>query len=241
LNNSNKIPSKKKAEIRAMFNSIALRYDFLNHFFSFGIDISWRKKLIRELRKYNPEKVLDVATGTADLAIMAAQHRIPTIIGVDLSANMVAIGNEKIIKENLQEKIDLQIGDAEDLNFQDDFFDAAMISFGIRNFENIEKGLTEINRVLKDGSPLLVLEFSKPTVFPVKQAYWFYSKAILPLLGRLISKDKSAYTYLPDSIAGFLYGKALLEVFERCGFEKCRFRPLTFQVATIYVGFKKTK
>jgi demethylmenaquinone methyltransferase / 2-methoxy-6-polyprenyl-1,4-benzoquinol methylase len=241
LDHSNDTIKSKKTEIRAMFNSIARHYDFLNHFLSMGIDINWRKRLIRELKKYNPQNVIDIATGTADLAIMAAKKGIPSIIGVDLSSNMIEFGLEKIKKESLQNRVSLQIGDAEELNFQDGYFDAAIVAFGIRNFENLEKGLVEISRVLKDGSPLMVLEFSKPTIFPVKQFYWFYSKAFLPLIGRIISKDKSAYTYLPESIADFPYGNTLTTILNNCGFENCWYKPLTFQIATLYVGIKKEK
>jgi demethylmenaquinone methyltransferase / 2-methoxy-6-polyprenyl-1,4-benzoquinol methylase len=231
----------KKTEIRAMFNSIARRYDFLNHFLSLGIDVIWRKRLIRELKKYNPQNVLDIATGTADLAIMAAKKGVPSIIGVDLSANMLKIGSDKIQREKLQNYIELQIGDAEELNFKDCTFDAAVVAFGIRNFENLEKGLIEISRVLKDGSPLLILEFSRPTIFPVKQFYWFYSKVFLPFLGRIISKDKSAYNYLPESIENFPFGINLINILENCGYEKCYFKPQTFQIATLYLGIKKKR
>jgi demethylmenaquinone methyltransferase / 2-methoxy-6-polyprenyl-1,4-benzoquinol methylase len=239
LNYSYQKNKRKKSDIRAMFNSIARRYDFLNHFFSFGIDIIWRKRLISELKKFKPEKVIDIATGTADLAIMAAKNKIVSVIGIDLSSEMIAIGAKKVFNENLQNIIDLQIGDAEEINFPDQTFDAAMVSFGIRNFENLEKGLTEISRVLKEGSPLFVLEFSKPTKFPVKQLYRFYSTSFLPFFGKLISKDKKAYEYLPESIVNFPDGNNLIGIFNKCGYEKCRFKPLTFQIATLYIGIKK--
>jgi len=222
-----------------MFNSIARRYDFLNHFLSLGIDIIWRKKLIRELKKFKPIKVIDIATGTADLAIMAAKQNIPFITGIDLSQNMISVGNLKVQKAGLQNAIQLEIGDAEQLNFADGFFDAAMVAFGIRNFENLENGLIEISRILKVGSPFIILEFSKPTIFPVKQFYWFYSNAILPLLGRIISKNRNAYTYLPESIANFPCGKKIIDIFVDCGFENCSFKPLAFQIATLYIGIKK--
>jgi demethylmenaquinone methyltransferase / 2-methoxy-6-polyprenyl-1,4-benzoquinol methylase len=231
----------KKTKIRAMFNSIARRYDFLNHLLSLGIDVIWRKRLIKELKKYNPQNVIDIATGTADLAIMAAKKGVPSVIGIDLSSNMLNIGSDKIKKEKLQNFIELQIGDAEELNFKDCTFDAAIVAFGIRNFENLEKGLSEISRVLKYGSPLLILEFSKPIVFPVKQIYWFYSKVFLPFLGRVISKDKSAYNYLPESIANFPFGKALINILENCGYDNCYFKPLTFQIATLYIGIRKKR
>jgi len=222
-----------------MFNSIARRYDFLNHFLSLGIDISWRRKLIRELKKYNPVHVIDIATGTADLAIMAAHKGIPSIIGVDLSPNMLEIGSCKIENENLQNIIGLQVCDAEELPFAEGAFDAAIIAFGIRNFENLEKGLFEISRVLKKGAPFMILEFSTPQVFPVKQIYRFYSNVFLPFIGRIISKNDRAYTYLPESIAAFPYGNDMIGILERCSFEKCTFKPLTFQIATLYIGVKK--
>ena len=230
---------KEKYEIRAMFNSIAHHYDFLNHFLSFGIDVLWRKRLINELKKYQPQKVIDIATGTADLAIMAAKSGIQSITGVDFSNNMIEIGNKKVFKENLQNIINLKIGDAEDLKFEDQFFDAAIIAFGIRNFENLEKGLTEISRILKVGSPLLVLEFSTPTAFPVKQFYRFYSHILLPFFGKLISKDKNAYTYLPESISNFPFGEQMIPILKNCGFENCTFKSQTFQIATLYKGIKK--
>jgi demethylmenaquinone methyltransferase/2-methoxy-6-polyprenyl-1,4-benzoquinol methylase len=222
-----------------MFNSIARRYDFLNHFLSFGIDILWRKRLIKELQKFDPQNVLDVATGTADLAIMAAISNIPSVTGVDLSNNMIDIGSQKIIKKNLQSIINLQIGDAEELNFPDLYFDAAMVAFGIRNFENLEKGLKEISRVLKSGGPLLILEFSKPAIFPIKQIYWVYSAFLLPIFGSMISKDKKAYTYLPESIADFPFGSNMIEILNNCGYENCNYKSLTFQIATLYIGIKK--
>lgn len=236
----NTTPKGKKTEIRAMFNSIARHYDFLNHFLSFGIDILWRKRLIRELKKFDPQNVIDIATGTADLAIMAAEKGIPSITGVDLSSNMIDIGSLKIANKNLENIISLQIGDAEELNFPDGSFDAAIIAFGIRNFENLEKGLIEILRVLKSGGPLLILEFSTPTVFPVKQFYRFYSVIVLPFFGKLISKDRNAYNYLPESIKKFPFGENMIEILNRCGYEKCVFKPQTFQIATLYIGTKKS-
>jgi demethylmenaquinone methyltransferase / 2-methoxy-6-polyprenyl-1,4-benzoquinol methylase len=239
LNRSIKTNKRKKTEIRAMFNGIARRYDFLNHFLSLGIDILWRKRLIKELKKFNPKNVLDVATGTADLAIMAADSNIRSITGVDLSNNMIDIGSQKIIKKNLQNIINLQIGDAEELNFPDLSFDAAMVAFGIRNFENLEKGLIEISRVLKSDAPILILEFSRPTVFPIKQIYWFYSAFLLPVFGRLISKDKKAYNYLPESITNFPFGNHMIDILNHCGYKNCRYKSLTFQIATLYIGIKK--
>jgi demethylmenaquinone methyltransferase/2-methoxy-6-polyprenyl-1,4-benzoquinol methylase len=224
-----------------MFNRIARRYDFLNHFLSAGIDIVWRKRLINELKRYNPGHVIDIATGTADLAIMAAKNGIPKITGVDLSLNMIEVGSKKINQQNLCNIIEIHIGDAEELSFESNSFDAAMVAFGVRNFEDLERGLIEISRVLKVGSPLLILEFSKPSIFPVKQLYRFYSVWFLPFLGRIISKDKSAYRYLPESISEFPDGASMINILYSCGYENCRFIPFTFQIATLYIGTKKLK
>lgn len=231
--------NSKKGEVREMFDSIAVTYDFLNHFLSFGIDVRWRKKLIRKLKKYHPNHVVDIATGTADLAIMAAKSGINRVTGLDLSENMIEVGNQKVLKNNLHDRIGLKQGDAEEIHFPDNYFDAAMVAFGVRNFENLEKGIQEINRVLKQDSPFFILEFSTPDRFPVKQLYKFYSKSVLPFWGRIISKDKRAYSYLPESIAEFPYGKDFIAILNKCGFEKTYYYPLTFQIATIYVGHKK--
>jgi demethylmenaquinone methyltransferase/2-methoxy-6-polyprenyl-1,4-benzoquinol methylase len=230
--------TSKKDEVRAMFNSIARNYDFLNHFLSFGIDVLWRKRLIRELKKYKPLKILDIATGTADLAIMASKINDAEIVGVDLSSGMIEVGKEKVDRKNLNQKIQLLVGDAESLDLKLNSFDAAMVAFGVRNFEDLDKGLTEIAAVLKDESPLFVLEFSKPQLFLFKQLYHFYSFKILPLIGKVISKDSSAYIYLPASINEFHSGKDFIQVMERCGFSDCRMIPLSLRIATIYIGHK---
>lgn len=229
----------KKSQIRAMFNSIARRYDFLNHFLSFGIDILWRKKVIRMLRKHQPRHVLDVATGTADLALMAVKM-IPNIqvTGIDLSEGMIEVGNHKLDERSLNKQIKLQVADSEVLPFGDQTFDAAMVAFGVRNFENLEKGLSEILRVLEFGKPLFILEFSNPTRFPMKQLYRFYSKTFLPFMGRLISKDSRAYTYLPESISEFPHGSDFLKIMNKVGYKDCSFKELTFGIATIYCGIK---
>lgn len=221
-----------------MFNSIARNYDFLNHFLSFGIDVLWRRRLIRELKKYKPSKILDIATGTADLAIMASKIKDAEIVGVDLSSGMIEVGKEKVDRKNLNQKIQLLVGDAESLDLKLNSFDAAMVAFGVRNFEDLDKGLTEIAAVLKDKSPLFVLEFSKPQLFLFKQLYHFYSFKILPLIGKVISKDSSAYIYLPASINEFHSGKDFIQVMERCGFSDCRMIPLSLRIATIYIGHK---
>ncbi len=221
-----------------MFNSIAPRYDFLNHFLSAGIDYSWRKTAIKILKKNNPEIILDVATGTGDLAIEAMKLNPKKIIGVDIAEDMVTIGQKKVKNKKLDKIIDLQVGDSEDLHFEDNYFDAAMVAFGVRNFENLEKGLTEMNRVLKKGAMILVLEFSKPKKSPVKQVYNFYFKNILPGLGKMISGDSSAYTYLPESVGKFPAGEEFLKILQKTGFSQTKQKPLTFGVATIYTGQK---
>jgi demethylmenaquinone methyltransferase/2-methoxy-6-polyprenyl-1,4-benzoquinol methylase len=231
--------SGKKSEVRAMFNTIARNYDFLNHFLSFGIDVLWRKRLISELKRTNPLHVIDIATGTADLAIMAVRSGVPKVTGIDLSEGMIAKGIEKINKFSLHDKIDLIIGDAEALPFRDNSFDAAMVAFGIRNFEDLPKGLSDINRVLKTGGNIFILEFSQPEKSPIKQLYHFYSFRVLPFIGRFISKDARAYTYLPESISEFPYGEKLVGVLEQSGFSSCRFIPLSFQIATIYIATKR--
>lgn len=221
-----------------MFNSIAPRYDFLNHFLSAGIDYSWRKTAIKILGKNNPKIILDVATGTGDLAIEAMRINPKKIIGVDIAEDMVKIGQKKIKNKKLDKIIDLQVGDSEDLHFEDNYFDAAMVAFGVRNFENLEKGLSEMNRVLKPGAMILVLEFSKPKKAPVKQVYNFYFKNILPGLGKMISGDSSAYTYLPESVGKFPAGEEFLKILQKTGFNETIQKPLTFGVATIYTGQK---
>jgi demethylmenaquinone methyltransferase/2-methoxy-6-polyprenyl-1,4-benzoquinol methylase len=228
----------KKNEVRAMFNSIARNYDFLNHFLSFGIDIYWRKRLITVLKKYRPKQVVDIATGTADLAIMAAKGSSMKINGIDLSEKMVETGREKVVKKKLEKQVKLEIGDAENLKHDDNMFDAGMVAFGIRNFENLEKGLTEICRVLKNGAPLLILEFSQPSAFPVKQLYRFYSYNFLPFFGRFVSRDRRAYSYLPESITDFIAGEKMISVLEGCGYSQCYYKTFTFGIATLYVAHK---
>lgn len=229
----------KKSQIRAMFNSIALRYDFLNHFLSFGIDIIWRKRLIRLLKAYQPTHILDVATGTADLALMAVQ-KIPHIrvTGIDLSEGMIDVGNHKLNDRSLNDQIKLQVADSEALPFDDQSFDAAMVAFGVRNFENLDKGLSEILRVLQSERPLFILEFSSPKQFPMKQLYRFYSNTFLPFVGRIVSKDTKAYSYLPESISEFPHGSEFLNIMNSVGYRDCGFKELSFGIATIYWGVK---
>lgn len=221
-----------------MFNSIAHRYDFLNHFLSAGIDYSWRRKAIKMLGQNNPGTILDVATGTGDLAIAALKINPEKVIGIDIAEDMVEIGKAKIIAKKIK-NIKLQVGDSEDIQFKDHTFDAAMVAFGVRNFEDLNKGLKEMQRVIKVGGEILVLEFSKPEKFPVKQLYAFYFRFILPLLGRMISGDSKAYTYLPESVGAFPHGKEFLSELEKAGFKEVKQKILTFGIASIYTGKKK--
>ncbi len=228
----------KKNQIALMFNNISKNYDFLNHFLSFGIDHIWRRKVIQLIKRYNPSQILDIATGTGDLAISAARMNPKKIVGIDISEGMLAIGNQKIIRKKLDHFIELLQGDSENLQFEENTFDAAMVAFGVRNFENLQKGLVEIKRVLKPGSPFVVLEFSKPKAFPVKQLYRFYSKYIMPGVGKFFSKDQSAYTYLPESVQAFPEGENFLAELSKAGFNSTTEKRLSFGVATIYFGLK---
>jgi len=230
--------SSKKSQIALMFNNISKRYDFLNHFLSMGIDHIWRRKVVALMKPFKPLSILDIATGTGDLAITALRINPNKIIGIDISEGMLAIGNQKIKKKKLDQIIELKLGDSENLEFENNHFDAAMVAFGVRNFENLQKGLTEIFRVLKQGSPFVVLEFSKPKVFPVKQIYNFYFKYILPGIGRFFSKDKSAYTYLPESVLAFPEGLDFLAELSQAGFKAGKQKRLFFGVSTIYFAVK---
>lgn len=228
----------RKEQVRAMFNSIAGRYDFLNHFLSLGIDRIWRKRLIAKLAADNPDNILDLATGTADLAIAAAKATKGHITGTDISEEMLEVGREKVRQLGLEEWIHLEKADSENLPFPDDHFDAAMVAYGVRNYENLPKGLAEMHRVLKPGAQALILEFSKPQTFPVKQLFFFYFRFILPLIGRLVSKHSSAYTYLPESVQAFPQGKEFALLMQQAGFTDINVKPLTFGITTLYWGRK---
>ncbi len=229
----------KKKQVADMFNSIAHRYDFLNHFLSLGIDNLWRKKAVRLLKNRKSDQILDIATGTGDFAIETLKLNPKSVTGIDISIGMLKYGNEKMVKKGLDKQIKLLEGDAENLIFEDESFDIITVAFGVRNFENLEKGLTEMNRVLKSAGTAIILEFSKPEKFPVKQLYNFYFKNILPSVGKLFSKDKSAYTYLPESVEEFPYGNKLLKILEECGYRNCRAISLSFGIASIYYCEKK--
>lgn len=228
----------KKSQVAQMFNSIAGKYDFLNHFLSAGIDIYWRKQAVKVMAQNKPALLLDVATGTGDFAIEALQLNPDKIIGVDISEGMLAVGQQKIIKKNLTGKIQLQVGDSENLAFADSTFDGTMAAFGVRNFENLVKGLSEMHRVLKPGGRIVVLEFSKPQAFPFKQVYNFYFKQILPVFGKLISKDQAAYTYLPESVQAFPDGPEFVNILKQVGFKDTKWHSLTFGISSIYTGLK---
>lgn len=228
----------KKEQVAKMFDNISARYDFLNHLLSLGIDKGWRRKVVRFIRSHQPKTILDIATGTGDLAIALSKIEGTTITGLDISAGMLKVGEEKIIKKGLNDRITMQLGDSENLPFEDNSFDAITVAFGVRNFENLEAGLKEMNRVLKPGGQVAVLEFSQPTSFPFKQIYGFYFRYILPTIGKLVSKDASAYTYLPESVGAFPYGARFLEILGKCGFSDTRGQQVTFGIATIYTGTK---
>jgi demethylmenaquinone methyltransferase/2-methoxy-6-polyprenyl-1,4-benzoquinol methylase len=235
------IGGDKKTKVESMFDSIAWRYDFLNHFLSFGIDRLWRRRAIRIISKHfkNPE-ILDVATGTGDLAIAAMKINPRKIKGIDISRNMLEIGKDKVNKKGLSGKIELIPGDSENIPFGNNSFDVAMVAFGVRNFSDPLKGLIEMNRVLHNEGMILVLEFSKPSGLLFRSVYDFYFRNILPFVGRLFSKDKSAYSYLPDSVYQFPDNEEFLRLLEKAGFSATRQRKLTGGVASIYTGLKKT-
>ncbi len=229
----------KKEQVAGMFDGIAPRYDLLNHLLSLGIDRGWRRKAIRTLDVVEPKQILDIATGTGDLAI-AASRRFPAaqITGADISAGMLEIGRKKLASLGLSARITLRQADSEKLPFADGEFDAVTCAYGVRNFEHLEAGLRDMQRVLRPGGRLAVLEFSRPKAFPFAQLYRFYFRAILPLVGRMVSKHSKAYTYLPASVAAFPEGKAFLEILSRCGFREVKAQPLTFGVTTLYVATK---
>lgn len=228
----------KKEQVTKMFDTISKEYDSLNRIISFGIDVKWRKKVVDIVAKHHPETILDIATGTGDLAINLTKTNASKIIGLDISKGMLDVGRKKIAKKNLETTIEMVIGDSENLGFADNTFDAITVAFGIRNFENLEKGLSEILRVLKPNGVFVVLETSIPTKTPFKQGYKFYTKGILPIIGKLFSRDKAAYSYLCESASVFPYGEALNNILHKTGFTNAKALPQTFGVATIYKATK---
>lgn len=229
----------KKEQVAQMFDTISGNYDNLNRVISFGIDVKWRKKVLKIVSDKKPKVILDIATGTGDLAILLAQTNADKIIGLDISAGMLEVGKKKVEEKKLSNTIDMIIGDSENMPFEDNYFDAITVGFGVRNFENLEKGFGEILRVLKPNGVFVILETSVPDKFPYKQGYNFYSKNILPLIGKLFSKDNDAYGYLSESAAAFPYGEALNNILRKTGFIDVAAMPQTFGVATIYSASKK--
>ncbi|WP_405023542.1 bifunctional demethylmenaquinone methyltransferase/2-methoxy-6-polyprenyl-1,4-benzoquinol methylase UbiE [Mangrovimonas cancribranchiae] len=230
---------KKKEQVTKMFDNISGGYDSLNRVISFGIDIKWRKRVVAMIEQTNPESILDIATGTGDLAINLAQTNAKKIVGLDISQGMLDIGKQKVAEKKLNKTIEMVLGDSENLPFENNTFDAITVAFGVRNFEDLEKGLSEILRVLKPGGTFVILETSIPTKTPFKQGYNIYTKHIMPLIGKLFSKDKSAYKYLSDSASAFPYGEALNNILRKIGFIQVEDFPQTLGVATIYKSSKK--
>jgi demethylmenaquinone methyltransferase / 2-methoxy-6-polyprenyl-1,4-benzoquinol methylase len=228
----------KKQQVAEMFNNIAHRYDLLNRSLSMGIDVLWRKKMIAQLKAIRPKVILDVATGTGDVALEAMSLKPDRIVGLDISVGMLDLGKQKIAKRGLSDTIEMVVGDSENLPFDDSTFDAITVAFGVRNFEDLGKGLGEMHRVLNKGGKLVVLEFSQPRSFPIKQLYWFYFNNILPFFGKMLSKDASAYTYLPESVKVFPDGERFLEEMKKAGFKAVQCKPLTFGIASIYTGVR---
>lgn len=229
----------KGAQVEKMFDSIAENYDTLNHTLSMGIDRGWRKQGLNMLKKLNPKTVLDIATGTGDLAIEAYEILKPeSILGIDISEKMMDVGRKKVEKAKLSDVITFQKQDCMALDLPDNSFDAAVVAFGIRNFEDLDKGLKEILRVLKPGGELMILELSTPNTFPMKQGYWLYSRLFIPTVGRLISKDKAAYSYLPKSIEAFIQGKDMTKTLLKNGFKEASYKTYTMGICSMYLGVK---
>jgi demethylmenaquinone methyltransferase/2-methoxy-6-polyprenyl-1,4-benzoquinol methylase len=228
----------KKEEVAEMFNNISARYDFLNHFLSLGIDHLWRKKAVKQLVPLKPKIILDIATGTGDFAIACMKLKPSEIVGLDISSGMLEVGKAKMKKKKLEHVISMRLGDSEQIPFENNYFDAITVGFGVRNFENLEVGLSEMLRVLKPNGKAVILEFSKPKKFPVKQAFNLYSKHFIPFFGKRISKDEKAYAYLPESVAAFPEGEAFENILEKVGFKKISSLLVSGGIATIYLGSK---
>jgi len=233
-----KSEENKKDQVAQMFNNIAHRYDFLNHFLSLGIDKIWRRKAINELKTAKPSKILDIATGTGDLALAALRLNPSEIIGIDISEEMLNYAKMKIAKAGKSGIIKFEVGDSEQINYPDNTFDAAIVAFGVRNFENLQKGITEINRVLAPGAKLVVLEFSRPQNMLIRKIYNLYFFTLVPFFGRVFSKDSRAYTYLPESVNAFPDGADFLNFMTDAGFKNLSCKRLTFGIASLYCGTK---
>ena len=234
----NQDDKSKKQEVAEMFDNISARYDFLNHFLSLGIDKIWRKKAINQLRSIPVKKIIDIATGTGDFAIAALKLNPEEVIGLDISAGMLAVGEQKMIKNKVDSIIKMQLGDSENIPYDSNYFDALTVGFGVRNFENLELGLTEMLRVLKPGGKAVILEFSKPKRFPIKQIFGFYSRYFIPFFGKRISKDAQAYSYLPESVAAFPEGKDFDDILRKIGYKNIESTLVSGGIATIYAGIK---
>ncbi|MFN5416632.1 MAG: bifunctional demethylmenaquinone methyltransferase/2-methoxy-6-polyprenyl-1,4-benzoquinol methylase UbiE [Flavobacteriia bacterium] len=232
------VDKSKKEEVAEMFNNISAKYDFLNHFLSLGIDKLWRKKAVKMLAEIKPKRILDIATGTGDFAIESLKLNPEEIVGMDISEGMLSMGREKMVKRKVDHIISMRLGDSENLPFEDNYFDALTVGFGVRNFENLEKGLAEMLRVVRPGGKLLILEFSKPKKFPVKQYYAFHSKYIIPFFGKRISKDEKAYAYLPESVAAFPEGQNFENILKSLGYKNVNSTLVSGGIATIYAGTK---
>lgn len=230
--------SSKKDEVAEMFDNISKRYDFLNHFLSLGIDKIWRRKAVNALKEIKPKRILDLATGTGDFAIASLRLNPEEIVGMDISEGMLEVGRQKMQKRNFDRVISMQYGDSENLPFEDNYFDALTVGFGVRNYENLNKGLSEMLRVVRPGGKIVILEFSKPKRFPVKQYYAFHSKYIIPFFGKRISKDEKAYAYLPESVAAFPEGEAFENILKALGYQSVNSRLVSGGIATIYTGIK---
>lgn len=228
----------KKEEVAEMFNNIAVKYDFLNHFLSLGIDHIWRYKAINQLKEVKPKRILDLATGTGDFAIAALRLQPEQVIGMDISSGMLEVGKTKMIKKKFNHIIDMRLGDSENLPFEDNYFDCLTVGFGVRNYENLEKGLSEMLRVVRPGGKVVILEFSNPKNFPIKQAFGFYSKYLIPFFGKRISKDEKAYAYLPESVAAFPEGKDFENLLINLKYQKVKSKIVSGGIATIYTGTK---
>lgn len=229
----------KKEQVTKMFDTISKEYDGLNRVISFGIDVKWRNKVVALVKETQPETILDIATGTGDLAINLTKTNAKKIIGLDISEGMLDVGRKKITNKNLEQTITMMVGDSENLPFENDTFDAITVAFGIRNFENLEKGLSEILRVLKPNGIFAILETSVPSKTPYKQGYKFYTKYILPSIGKLFSKDQMAYSYLSESASVFPHGETLNNILRKIGFINVNNKPQTFGVASIYTASKQ--